>query len=82
MSVETYSNARKNFRQLINQVNENSEVITITTNEHNAVLMSEDDYNSIMETFYLQKNPYNNEHLKRSISQLENDEIVKVNIDD
>ncbi|WOS95652.1 type II toxin-antitoxin system Phd/YefM family antitoxin [Nosocomiicoccus massiliensis] len=82
MSVETYSNARKNFRQLINQVNENSEVITITTNEHNAVLMSEDDYNSIMETFYLQKNPYNNEHLKRSISQLENDEVVKVNIDD
>lgn len=82
MSVETYSNARKNFRQLINQVNENSEVITITTNEHNAVLMSEEDYNSIMETFYLQKNPYNNEHLKRSISQLENDEIVKVNIDD
>ncbi|OFL47293.1 MULTISPECIES: type II toxin-antitoxin system Phd/YefM family antitoxin [unclassified Nosocomiicoccus] len=82
MSVETYSNARKNFRQLINQVNENSEVITITTNEHNAVLMSEEDYNSIMETFYLQKNPYNNEHLKRSISQLENDEIVKDNIDD
>ncbi len=82
MSVETYSNARKNFRQLINQVNENSEVITITTNEHNAVLMSEEDYNSIMETFYLQKNPYNNEHLKRSISQLENDEVVKVNIDD
>lgn len=82
MSVETYSNARKNFRQLINQVNENSEVITITTNEHNAVLMSEDDYNSIMETFYLQKNPYNNEHLKRSISQLENNEVVKVNIDD
>ena len=82
MSVETYSNARKNFRQLINQVNDNSEVITITTNEHNAVLMSEEDYNSIMETFYLQKNPYNNEHLKRSISQLENDEVVKVNIDD
>lgn len=55
MSVETYSNARKNFRQLINQVNDNSEVITITTNKHNAVLMSESDYNSIMETFYLQK---------------------------
>lgn len=44
--------------------------------------MSESDYNSIMETFYLQKNPHNNEHLKRSISQFDKDETVKVQIDE
>ena len=53
MTVETYSNARKNFRSLIKQVNENSEAVTITTNEENAVLMSETDYNAINNGNYL-----------------------------
>lgn len=44
--------------------------------------MSESDYNSIMETFYLQKNPYNNEHLKRSISQFDKGETVETQIDE
>ncbi|ANZ34101.1 type II toxin-antitoxin system Phd/YefM family antitoxin [Staphylococcus carnosus] len=82
MAVETYSNARKNFRSLIKQVNENSEAITITTNEENAVLMSETDYNAIMETLYLQQNPANAAHLKRSIEQLEKGDSVQVEIDE
>lgn len=44
--------------------------------------MSESDYNSIMETFYLQKNPYNNEHLKRSIAQFDKGETVETQIDE
>lgn len=82
MAVETYSNARKNFRSLIKQVNENSEAITITTNEENAILMSETDYNAIMETLYLQQNPANAAHLKRSIEQLEKGDSVQVEIDE
>lgn len=80
MAVKTYSNARKNFRSLINQVNDNSEAITITTNDNNAVLMSESDYNAIMETLYLQQNPANAAHLKRSMEQLNKDKSVKVEI--
>lgn len=82
MAVETYSNARKNFRSLIKQVNDNSETVTITTNEENAVLMSESDYNAIMETLYLQQNPANAAHLKRSIEQLEKGNSVQVEIDE
>lgn len=48
MTVKTYTYVRGNLRDMINKVNDNSESITITTKDHNAVLMSEDDYNAIM----------------------------------
>lgn len=82
MTVITYSNARKNFRSLIDQVNDNSEAITITTNDNNAVLMSESDYSAIMETLYLQQNPANAKHLKDSINQLKNGDTVQVSINE
>ena len=40
MTVLSYSNARKDFRKLIDKVNDDSDTVTITTNERNAVLMS------------------------------------------
>ncbi|MDK7284328.1 type II toxin-antitoxin system Phd/YefM family antitoxin [Staphylococcus pettenkoferi] len=81
MSVTTYSNARRNFRELINQVNDNSESVTITTNNKNAVLLSEEDYNAIMETLYLQQSPANARHLAQSISEYENNKTRKVDIE-
>lgn len=81
MTVTTYSNARKNFRSLIDQVNDNSESVTITTNDKNAVLLSEEDYDSIMETLYLQQSPTNARHLAQSISEFENNKTRKVDID-
>ncbi|MFF7090724.1 type II toxin-antitoxin system Phd/YefM family antitoxin, partial [Streptomyces anthocyanicus] len=42
MTVLTYSNARKDFRKLIDKVNDDSDTVTITTNDRNAVLISED----------------------------------------
>lgn len=81
MSVTTYSNARKNFRSLIDKVNEDSEAVTITTNKNNAVLISEDDYNSIMETLYLQQNPANAAHLSKSIEDAKRGNIIKANVD-
>ncbi|MCY1602777.1 type II toxin-antitoxin system Phd/YefM family antitoxin [Staphylococcus cohnii] len=81
MTVLTYSNARKDFRKLIDKVNNDSDTVTITTNERNAVLMSEDDYNSIMETLYLQQSPANAKHLAQSISEAESGNTVEVDID-
>lgn len=81
MTAISYSNARKNFRQLIDNVNDNAEAITITTNDHNAVLLSETDYNAIMETLYLQQSPANAKHLAQSIADLERGNSVKVDIE-
>lgn len=81
MTVISYSNAHKNFRKLIDKVNDDSDSITITTNDRNAVLISENDYNAIMETLYLQRVPANAKHLAQSIEEVEKGQTVKVDID-
>lgn len=83
MSVITYSNARENFRTIIDKVNEDSEPYIITTKDNiNAVLISESDYNSMMETLYLLTNPSNAKHLTESIHQVNQGKTIEVNLDD
>lgn len=80
MTVLTYSNARKDFRKLIDKVNDDSDTVTITTNDRNAVLISEDDYNSIIETLYLQQSPVNAKRLAQSMEEAERVNTVEVDI--
>lgn len=83
MTVITYSNARENFRSIIDKVNEDSEPYIITTKDNiNAVLMSESDYNSMMETLYLLSNPSNAKHLSESMNQLDQGKTIEVELDD
>ena len=82
MTVMNYSNARKNFKGLIDKVNDDQEAVTITTKEHNAVLISEDEYNQYLETIYLLNNPSNAKHLSESINQLNQEETTTVDIDE
>lgn len=81
MTILSYSNARKDFRNLIDKVNNDNDTVTITTNGQNAVLMGEKDYNSIMETLYLQQSPTNAQHLAQSISEAERNNTLEVDID-
>ncbi|MBL3398722.1 type II toxin-antitoxin system Phd/YefM family antitoxin [Staphylococcus pasteuri] len=81
MTVVSYSYARKNFRSLINKVNTDLDFVTITTNEHNAVLISENNYNAIMETLYLQQSPANAKHLAKSIADLERGNTTEIDMD-
>lgn len=82
MTVMNYSNARKNFKGLIDKVNDDQEAVTITTKERNAVLISEDEYNQYLETIYLLNNPSNSKHLSESINQLNQEETTTVDIDE
>ena len=50
--------ARKNLYQIIQDVNANSTPVTITNSRgKNAVLLSEDDWNALQETIYLNSVP-------------------------
>ncbi len=51
------TNARANLYNLINMAIDNNEVININTKNGNAVLISEQDYNSLIETLYLSSDP-------------------------
>lgn len=78
VSTITYSDARKNFKKVLDQVHENSEAIVISRkNSENAVIMSEQEYESLMETIYLLRSPKNAERLLESIKQIENNEVTE-----
>lgn len=83
MTVIQYSNARKNFRSLIDKVNDDSDVVIVTTKDNkNAVLLAEDDYNSMVESLYLISQPANARHLEESIKQLDASSTRGVTLDE
>ena len=51
------TNFRKNMFELLNRTVKYNEPVSISTKNGNAVLISEDDYNSLMETLYLTSVP-------------------------
>ena len=70
MQVVSYSEARNNLKSVLDAVNDNVDVTIISRRDAgNAVVMSLDHYNSVMETLYLLQNPANAAHLMESIAQ-------------
>lgn len=72
MDVMTYSDARKNLKSVMERVVDDcSEMIITRRNGRPVVMVSLDDWNSIMETDYLLSTPANAERLRRGIKQFE-----------
>lgn len=57
MTAIPATTARANLYRLIDQVNEESEPLTITGQRGNAVLVGEDDWRAIQETLFLEAIP-------------------------
>ena len=57
MTAIPATTARANLYRLIDQVNEESEPLTITGQRGNAVLVGEDDRRAIQETLFLESIP-------------------------
>ena len=53
MTAVSATTARANLYRLIDQVNEESEPLTITGQRRNAVLIGEEDWQAIQETLFL-----------------------------
>jgi antitoxin YefM len=65
-----FSDARNQFKQVIDQVVADCDVTIISRRDaDDAVVMSLDTYNSMMETFHLLKSPANLKHLEKSLGQ-------------
>lgn len=63
------SNARANLFRLIEQVNEDKEPVVITSNSGNAVLISQSEWENMLEMQYLLSTPANREWIMKSIEQ-------------
>jgi antitoxin YefM len=70
MNAITYTDLRQNLKTYMDKVIQDNDPLIITRkNKENVVLISVDEYNSLLETNYLLSNEANAEHLKKSIAQ-------------
>jgi len=56
MTNTNITNFRKNVFDYIDQAIQYNDVITVTTKSGNAIILSEEDYNGLMETLYWSSN--------------------------
>jgi antitoxin YefM len=76
MKVINFSDARNQFKQVIDQVVADCDVTIISRRDaEDAVVMSLDTYNSIMETVHLLRTPANLKHLEKSLTQYRRGQI-------
>ena len=77
MQVVSFSEARENFKAVLDRVVADADMTLITRrNSQDAVVMSLDTYNSLMETVHLLRSPANAAHLQRSLEQADRGELV------
>ena len=70
MRVVNFSEARNNLKLVIDQVIDDADYTVIARRDApDAVMMSLDTFNSLMETVHLLKSPANAAHLAKSIDQ-------------
>ena len=70
MNIVSFTEARNNLKSVLDQVVNDADCTVITRRDsEDAVVMSLDYYNSLMETVHLLKSPVNAAHLSRSIEQ-------------
>ena len=83
MRVVNFSEARNQLKRVLDQVIEDSDCTIITRRDaEDAVVMSLDHFNGLMETVYLLKSPANAAHLAESIDQYHRGRIREHNLID
>jgi len=72
MNALTYSQARANLSQTMDQVcDDHSPIIITRRNQRSVVMISLEDYQALEETAYLLRSPKNARRLLESIAELE-----------
>lgn len=70
MIIVSFTEARNSLKSVLDRVVNDADTTVITRRDaQDAVVMSLDYYNSLMETVHLLRSPANAEHLNRSIAQ-------------
>ena len=78
MRVINFSDARGRFKSVIDQVIEDADYTVIARRDApDAVVMSLDSFNGLMETVHLLKSPANATHLAQSIKQYRKGQLQK-----
>lgn len=72
MSVMTYTDARANFKDVMDRaINDHDEVVVTRRKGEAVVVVSLEDWSSINETLYLLSTPANARNLREAIAELD-----------
>ena len=78
MQTVSFSDARNALKSVLDKTVEDADIAIITRpNAQDAVVMSLDYYNSLIETVYLLRSPANAAHLAESARQLRDGKVVE-----
>ena len=81
MKVVSFTEARNKLKNVLDQVVNDADCTVITRRDaDDAVLMSLDYFNSLMETVHLLRSPANVAHLEKSIAQFRAGETTEKDI--
>lgn len=83
MKVVNFSDARNRLKSILDQVVSDADYTIISRRDaEDAVVMSLDQFNGLMETVHLLKSPANAAHLNKSIKQYRAGKVQKRNLTD
>ena len=83
MRIISFTEARNGLKAVLDGVVNDADTTIITRRDsEDAVVMSLDHYNSLMETVHLLRSPANAEHLSQSIAQYRAGKTIKRELED
>ena len=82
MIATNYTQARANLKSCMDHVRKNYEPMIITAKDGNVVMMSEEEYNNLMENIFIMGNPAMVKHLDESIASFREGKVIAMSLDD
>ena len=83
MSTATFNEVRNNFGIFFNRVIDDADTLVVNREgTDSAVLMSMNEYNSLMETLYLLSSPETMNDIRQADADLRNGKGIEINIDE
>ena len=78
MRIVSFTQARNNLKSVLDAAVEDAEATVISRRDaEDAVVMSLDHYNGLMETLYLLQTPANAAHLQKSLEQYDAGKVIE-----
>lgn len=83
MNVVSYTEMRKNLKAVLDDVvNDSTHTVIHRRDAKDAVVMSKDSYDSLMETLYLLSSPENARRLKSAVEQFKANKGIRKDLPD
>jgi antitoxin YefM len=81
MARVSYTDLRSNLAKYMDEVCDNRDTLTVTRqNARSVVMLSEEEYESMLETLHLLRSPANAAHLQRGLKEFESGDVIERDI--